>query len=213
MSIAAAARVAALALVLAAAVPAAAHHVGVYTPRDDDLSASYKQMRFALDAREFAVARRLFEQGPLRREMRARADALPPGLEAATRAALRAEDARGTERAVLILLVALVRDLAAEADRRLGEAPADGAWREVGRRFYEATWRYYNLIDFAMVRESPPASTIIRLAFDDVATFTDAERGPAAASDPEAIRAPFRRMADALTGVIEAYSPSPRRPS
>ena len=72
--------------------PVAAHHVGAYVPRDNEISANFKQIKFSIQARKFDVAARLFETGAIRVEMRARAGRIPGGLEEATRAALVAGD-------------------------------------------------------------------------------------------------------------------------
>ena len=77
----------ALALGLLAPAPAAAHHTGVYTPKDNAITTNFKQIKFSVEAKKFDVARRLFDDGPLRVEMAARAAALPEGLPARTRAA------------------------------------------------------------------------------------------------------------------------------
>ncbi len=69
-----------LALTIAVAGgPAVAHHVGVYVPRDNEVSANFKQIKFALQARKFDVALGLFDNGALRAEMRARVADLPAG--------------------------------------------------------------------------------------------------------------------------------------
>ena len=90
-----------LALVVAPA-PALAHHVGAYTPQDNELTTNFKQVKFSVQAGKFDVARRLFEAGALRAQMRAKAATLPPGLESGTRAALQAGDAPEVERRLMI---------------------------------------------------------------------------------------------------------------
>jgi hypothetical protein len=65
---------------LATAAAARAHHVGTYTPRDNEISANFKQLKYSIDAKKFDVAVRLFETGALRKEMQARASRLPAGL-------------------------------------------------------------------------------------------------------------------------------------
>ena len=74
--------------VVIAGGPAAAHHVGTYVPSDNAISANFKEIKFSIQAGKFDVARRLFETGAVRAEMRAQAARLPAGLEEATRATL-----------------------------------------------------------------------------------------------------------------------------
>lgn len=200
----------ALALLLAVAVPAGAHHVGTYTPRDNEITTNFKQVKFSLQAGKFDVAIRLFEQGALRTAMRQKAGTLPPGLEAGTRAALQAKDALEVERRLMIFFAALARELAIEGDRQLSDPtltpPARAA---MSQRFLEAMWRYYNLVDFAVSSRDSRTSTAVRLAFDE------AEGDAKTTSAPEAgrLRQPFRRIAQILSNLIDTSSPSPRRDS
>jgi hypothetical protein len=138
------------------------------------------------------VALRRFDDGPLRAEMRARAAALPAGLEARTRAALEARDAAGVERGLMVFFVALAHDLARQADRRLATTRA--APVATAQRFLEAVWRYYNLVDFAVGQRDPAASTAMRLAYDDAESVLRASPAP----DAERLRTSFKRIADIL---------------
>lgn len=188
-----------IALVVAGAGSARAHHVGAYVPRDNDVSANFKQLKFSLQARKFEVATRLFETGALKRELRARAARLPAGLETRIHEALRAHDARTAETGLMIFFAALIRELALEADRQLAESKAPATARVAGaNKFLEAIWRYYNLVDFAVSERDPKAATAVRLAFDDA-------EGAAKATPPapDRMRAPLQRIVTALTRVME----------
>jgi len=188
--------------------PAAAHHTGVYTPKDNAITENFKQVKFSAQAGKFDVALRLYDAGPLRAEMQARAAALPEGLEARTRAALVARDAADAERGLATFFVALARDLALEADRQLaaGAAPAT-----VGPRFLEAIWRYYNLADFVVGQRDARASVAIRLAYDDAETLA---RPASGAPDAARLRASFGRLAQILANVIQTTTtPFVRRDS
>jgi hypothetical protein len=189
-----------LALTLAAA-PAAAHHTGVYTPKDNAITTNFKQVKFSVEAGKFDVARRLFDEGPLRAEMRARAAGLPAGLEARTRAALEAGDAAEVERGLMVFFCALGRDLAREADRQLaaGAVPAG-----IASRFLEAIWRYYNLVDFAVGRRDARASVAMRLAYDDAEPVARAAAAAPAAVNAARVRESFQRIAGILAGLVEA---------
>ena len=208
--------------------PAAAHHVGVYVPRDNVVSANFKQIKFALQAAKLDVALRLFDDGALRAEMRARAADLPAGLEAATRGALAAGDTPAAERCLMVFFAALARDLALEADRRLADpgesAEARGA---SGRKFLEAITRYYSLIDFAVSQHDSKTGVAARLALDDAEGYAkgvgslpagapgSVVKGttgqPVAAPDPAKMREPLQRFAQALSRLIETSSTSTRR--
>jgi hypothetical protein len=203
----------ALALLLAPGA-AGAHHVGTYTPRDNELTTNFKQVKFSVQAKKFDVALRLFEQGALRAEMREKAATLPPGLEAATRAALRAGDGAEVERQLMIFFAALARALALEADRYLVSPELAPAARAVtGQRFLEAIWRYYNLIDFAVAARDDTSSVAMRLAFDEAEGDAKAAAGVVRVADPSRLRASLRRIAQILSTLIERSSMSARRDS
>ncbi len=207
----------AAAFVALAGEPPAAHRVGAYVPRDNEISANFKQIKFSIQARKFDVALRLFETGAVRGEM----PRLPAGLEEATRAAFVAGDGPRSERCLMVFFAALVRDLALDADRRLaGTKEAPAARVAAGQKFLEAIWRYYNLVDFAVGQYDPKAAVTVRLAFEEAEGYAQGgktagsgsagpeARGVAAravrAPDPEKMREPVQRIARTLSGLIEA---------
>jgi hypothetical protein len=201
-------RSAALAVVLALTLtaPVAAHHVGAYVARDNDVSANFKQIKFSMQVGKFDVARRLYETGALRKNLRAQASTLPTGLDEAIGAALAAGKADRAETGLMVFFAALARDLALEADRQLADVQAPAAARvAAGAKILEAIWRYYNLVDFAVSQRDPKAATAVRLAFDEAEGHAKAQ-----APAPERMRAPLTQIARVLMGVIEASSPPAR---
>jgi len=200
----------ALALLLALASPAAAHHVGTYTPRDNEITTNFKQIKFSLQAKKFDVALRLFEEGALRAAMRETAGTLPAGLESGTRAALQSNDGLEVERRLMIFFAALARELALEADRQLaGGTLSREARAATGQRFLEAMWRYYNLVDFAVSSRDNKSSTAVRLAFDEAEGYVKTT----SASEADKLREPLRRIAQLLSTLIDTSSALPRRDS
>jgi hypothetical protein len=212
--------------VVIAGGPAPAHHVGTYVPSDNAISANFKEIKFSIQAGKFDVARRLFETGAVRAEMRGQAARLPAGLEEATRAALGAGDGRRAERGLMVFFAGLSRDLALEADRRLAATKEPAAARvAAGQKFLEAIWRYYNLVDFAVSQYDPKAAVAVRLAFDEAegyargGTSAGGKAGPkpapvagraSQAPDPEKMREALQRMARTLSGLIDTSIPATR---
>ena len=194
-------------LTTAAPIPAAAHHVGTYTVRDNEISQNFKQIKFALQARKLEVAAKLYDEGAVRREMQAQAARLPAGLEARTQAALRAGDVPRAEAGLAALFAALARDLAVEADRRVVDTTGTADARiAAANRFLEAIWRYWNLIDFVASQRDPKAAVAIRLAFDEAETFTREK-------DAARLRAPLARITQTLDGVVQTLETVTRRDS
>ena len=205
-------RAALLALVLAS--PAAAHHVGAYVPKDNAVTTNFKQVKFSVQAKKFDVALQLYEAGALRTEMRAHAATLPAGLEDGTRAALKAGDGPEVERRLMIFFAALARDLALEADRRLAATGGNAESRAaIAKKFLEAIWRYYNLVDFAVAMRDSKTSVAVRLAFDEAEAAVKPATGAAAPADAARLRQPLQRIAQVLSTLIEASSMSARRDS
>jgi hypothetical protein len=190
---------------------AAAHHVGAYTARDNEVSASFKQIKFSIQARKFDVALRLFDTGPLGREMAAQAARLPAGLEASTRAALQGGDGKTAELDLAVFFAALARDLALEAERKLsGPGASDKARAAMGAKFLEAIWRYYNLVDFTISEHDSRTAVAVRLSFEDAEGYTKASGRAAPPPDPRKMRAPLQRLARILDDFIRSATPTRR---
>jgi hypothetical protein len=191
--------------------PAAGHHVGAYVPKDNAVTTNFKQVKFSVQAKKFDVALRLFETGAVRAEMRAQRATLPAGLEDGTRAALKAHDGLEVERRLMIFFAALARDLALEADRQLAESGGTVEGRAAtARRFLEAIWRYYNLVDFAVAMRDNKTSVAIRLAFDEAETYVKPTTGGATPDDPAKVRPALQRIAQVLSTLIETSSTARR---
>ncbi len=209
-------------LVALAAGPAAAHHVGAYVPRDNEVSANFKQIKFAIQARKLDVALRLFESGALRAEMRAQAARLPAGPRGAdARRARRGRRAAGRARAHDLLRRARPRP---RASRPTGGSPTRRSPRRPGWRPGRSSSRRSGATTTWSTSRS--ASTIRRPRWPSVSPSTrrkatprlpprrqpggnvapESRRVPArpvAAPDPEKMREPLQRIALTLSGLIE----------
>lgn len=201
----------ALLLLAGAVTPAEAHHIGAWTPRDNAVSLNFKQIKFSLQERKFDVAVRLYETGDLRRELQARAATLPRELDETIRTSLAAGDGAAAEHGLTLFFLRLVHELALEAARQTapGATPAP-ARAAVGRRFLEAIWRYYNLIDFDLAKRDPKAAADVRLAFEEA---EETVKEGADASGVDRVGAPLRAIARIVSGVIETSATTVRRDS
>lgn len=147
---------------------ALAHHVGVFTPKDTDLTANFKQIKASAQAGRFDVAVKLFDDGILHDTMEKYEKSLPPGLEDGLRASLKAKDLPGAELRLSIFLAFLTRERIRDAVAKL-RGPALGReqrW-EQARKILNAAWRYYNLADFVIMQQNAKASVALRMAFED----------------------------------------------
>jgi hypothetical protein len=186
-------------------VAAPAHHLGSYTPRDNEISTNFKQIKYAIQAGKFGVAQRLFESGAVRKEMLVTAARLPPGLEGQVGASLRERQGTAAERGLVIFFAALTRDLALEAERQVRDVSVPAEVRAAaGRKFLEAIWRYYNLVDFAISQYDPRAAVAVRLAFDEAEGLAKGAAALTNVQTPERLRQPLARIAQALSGVVDS---------
>lgn len=161
-----------LAVVVGAVGPAAAHHVGAFVPKDDDVSRNFKEIKFAVEAGRFDLALRLFDDGVIHATMEKEEKRLPRGLEDALRAALRGKDSAGVELRLAVFLTFMTRERLAFARERLRRADLTPERRQQQvRRVLDAAWRYYNLADFAVVTRDAKTSAALRLGFEDAYTY------------------------------------------
>lgn len=159
-------------LSLEMSAPVGAHHVGVFIPKDDNITKNFKDIKFASQAGRFDVALKLFDDGIVHATMEKREQSLPGGLEDGLRASLKAKDLPGVELRLTIFLAFMTKERVRDAIRKL-ENPnlSSGLRREHARKLLDAAWRYYNLADFAISRQDPKASAALRMAFEDAYTF------------------------------------------
>jgi hypothetical protein len=148
-----------------------AHHVGVFTPKDDSITKNFKDIKFASQAGRFEVALRLFDDGAVHATMEKFDQALPPGLEDGLRAALKAQNLPGAELRLALFLAFMTRDRIRSAVEKLEDQRLEPEQRrDQARKLVNAAWRYYNLADFVISRQDPKASVILRTSFEDAQT-------------------------------------------
>lgn len=151
---------------------AGAHHVGVFTPKDDDITKNFKEIKFSSQAGRFDVALKLFDDGIVHATMEKLEKELPPGLEDGLRAALKAKNLPGVELRLALFLAFMTRDRTRGAAAKLSESSLEpAARRDRARKLVNAAWRYYNLADFVISRQDPKASVRLRMAFEDAQTY------------------------------------------
>ncbi len=163
-----------LAALLLAGIPSpvAAHHVGAFVPKDDDVTRNVKEIRFAAEARRPELAVRLFDEGNAHATMEKEEKRLPRGLEDGLRAALRQQDLPGTELRLAIFLTFLTRERLRDARARIHrpDLPPERR-REQTRKLINAAWRYYNLADFAVSAQDARTGVGLRMGFEDAQTY------------------------------------------
>ncbi len=162
------------ALILFAAIsdPAAAHHVGAFIPKDDDVTRNLKEIRFAAEAGRPVLAVKLFDEGIVHTTMEKEETRLPRGLEDGLRAALHRQDRPGTELRLAIFLAFLTRERLSDARARIHRPDLrPERRREQARKLINAAWRYYNLADFVITAQQARTGVALRMGFEDAQTY------------------------------------------
>ena len=162
------------ALILFAAIsdPAAAHHVGVFIPKDDDITRNLKEIRYAAEAGRPVLAVKLFDEGIVHTTVEKEEKRLPRGLEDGLRAALHRQDRPGTELRLAIVLAFLTRERLSNARARIHRPDLrPDRRREQARKLINAAWRYYNLADFAITAQDARTGVALRMGFEDAQTY------------------------------------------
>jgi len=162
------------ALILLAAIsdPAAAHHVGVFIPKDDDITRNLKEIRYAAEAGRPVLAVKLFDEGIVHTTMEKEEKRLPRGLEDGLRAALHRQDRPGTELRLAIVLAFLTRERLSDARARIHRPDLrPERRREQARKLINAAWRYYNLADFVITAQDARTGVALRIGFEDAQTY------------------------------------------
>lgn len=151
---------------------ALAHHVGVFIPKDTDITLNFKEIKASAQAERFDVAVKLFDEGILHATMEKHEKSLPSGLEDGLRASLKTRDLPGAELRLSIFLAFLTRERVRDAAARLRDsAVSPEQRREQVRKILNAAWRYYNLADFVISKQNPKAAVTLRMAFEDAQTY------------------------------------------
>ena len=162
----------ALILFVAISDPAAAHHVGVFIPKDDDITRNLKEIRYAAEAGRPVLAVKLFDEGIVHTTVEKEEKRLPRGLEDGLRAALHRQDRPGTELRLAIVLAFLTRERLSNARARIHRPDLrPDRRREQARKLINAAWRYYNLADFAITAQDARTGVALRIGFEDAQTY------------------------------------------
>lgn len=152
--------------------PAAAHHIGAFIPKDDDITRNVKEIKFATQAGRPELAVKLFDGGIVHATMEKEEKRLPSGLEDRLRGALRRQDLPGTELRLAIFLAFLTRERLLDAGARIHRPDLTPERRqEQARKLINAAWRYYNLADFAISAQDARMAVDVRMGFEDAQTY------------------------------------------
>jgi len=119
-------------------------------PKDNAVTTNFKQVK-SRPGQEVRRGAAVFDAGALRAEMHAHAATLPAGLEAGRGSRSRPATAGGGAPAHGPSLARSHAIWRSRPDRRLARrAPPPRTPRRHRRKFLEAIWRYYNIVDFAV---------------------------------------------------------------
>lgn len=195
-------------LAAALAAPGAvveAHHLGVYVPRDDEITASFKRMKVFLEQRRPDLLRKEFTENRWVQRRMAEADArYGAGLVRDLDRALAAGSIPDAERALVRFFCLLAREKVQDALDRLGDGRLSAPQKsDQGVKLLAASWRYYNLVDFRVGNAAPKVSAAAKVAFEDGEYYLGASSKGRQAYDEAKARAALVRFRDLMTEFLE----------
>lgn len=197
-------------LLLMGGGPGAAHHLGVYTPKDDETTASFKRMKVYLEKNRADLLQREFVEDRAVQRRMAEVDAryrvtLVPDMEKA----LAAKSIPDTERTLVRFFCFVSREKAQDALDRLGQADRSPQKKsDHGVKLLAAAWRYYNLVDFRVSAIAPQVASGAKLAFEDAEYFLGKSSKGQKAFDESKARAALTRFRDLMTDFLGAPPPA-----
>lgn len=186
------------------------HHLGVYVPQDDEITASYKRLKVFLEKRRADLAEREFEEdGWVRRRM-AEVDAgYRATLVVDMKRALAAGDVLDAHRALVRFFCFIAREKAQEALDRLGSAGLSIEQKsDQGVKLLAAGWRYYNLVDFRVVRAAPKIATEAKVVFENAEYYLGKSSKGLQAFDEAKTREALTRFRDLMTEFLGLPAPA-----
>ena len=206
MTRAVAAAALACAALLGAGGAGEAHHLGVYVPRDDEITASFKRMKVFLEQRRADLLAQELAADPWVRRRMAEVDAryratLAGDMERAV-AAGRLEDA---DRTLVRFFCFVVREKVQEALDRLAQPELTPRQKEdQGAKLLAAAWRYYNLVDFRVGNVAPRVAAASRVAFEDAEHYLGKSAKGRQAFDAGKARGALGKIRDLMTEFLAA---------
>ncbi len=210
MRMAVAAGMLAGAAVLGLGGAAGAHHLGVYLPKDDEITASFKRMKVFLEKRRADLLQREFAEDRWVQRRMAEVDArYASTLMADMERALAAQNIADAERTLVRLFCFVSSEKVQEAAARLARAdlPA-GQKAEQGVKLLAAAWRYYNLVDFRVSGYAPAVASGAKVAFENAEYYLGkSSKGQAAFDEPKA-RDAMGKFQDLMAEFLAMPAPS-----
>jgi hypothetical protein len=189
--------------------PAAAHHLGVIVPRDDEVTLVFKRIQGFLKERRFDLATKECEATPLGRRLAEVSGPGAPDVRAELRAALARRDAAGTELALARFFLVLLRGLLGEALGRVNDGGlAERTKADQSLKLLAAGWRYYNLVDYTLYQRDVKAALRVRLAFEDAEAALGGSRAQQARFDEAAARLALERFRALASEILEGTAPA-----
>jgi hypothetical protein len=194
---------------LAAAAAAEAHHLGVYVPRDNEITASFKRMKVFLEQRRPDLLRKEFEEDTwVRRRMAMLDQRYGATLVADMERALAARDISGAERTLVRFFCFISREKVQDVLERLDEKGLSPRRKsDQGIKLLAAAWRYYNLVDFRVGEFMPQVSTAAKVVFEEAEYYLGASSQGRQAYDEAKAREALTKFRDLMARFLAAPAP------
>ena len=195
---------------LAPAAAAEAHHLGVYVPRDDEITASFKRMKVFLEQRRADLLQKEFDEDTWVRRRMAEVDGrYRVTLVADMQEGLAAKDIPAAERTLVRFFCFIAREKVQEALERLGRHGLSPRQKsDQGVKLLAAAWRYYNLVDFRVGNAAPKVATAAKVAFEEGEYYLGASSKGRQVYDESKAGEALRQFRDLMSKFLEESAPA-----
>ncbi len=187
-----------------------AHHLGVYVPKDDEITTSFKRMKVFLEkSRADLLQQEYADDRSVRRRM-AEVDARHQAtLVEDMERALAARNVPDVDRTLVRFFCFVAREKTQEALDRLNQTALSARRKsDQGIKLLAASWRYYNLVDFRVSSRAPKVATAARVAFEDAEYFLGKSSKGQKAFDESKARSALTRFRDLMTEFLGTPPPT-----
>ncbi len=202
--------VVACAAILGSAAVGGAHHLGVYLPKDDEITASFKRMKVFLEKGRADLLRKEFAEDRWVQRRMAEVDArYRSTLLGDMERALAAGSLPDAERALVRFFCFVSREKVQEVLDRLARANLSARQKAAqGEKLLGAAWRYYNLVDFRVSGFAPAVATGAKVTFEDAEYYLGKSSKGQAAFDEAKARDALQKFRDLMSEFLAMSAPA-----
>lgn len=186
-----------------------AHHLGVYVPKDDEITASFKRMKVFLEQRRPDLLKKEFAEDRWVQRRMSEVDArYRSTLVADMERSLAAASIPDAELTLVRFFCFVAREKVQETLDRVARPGLSASRKEdQGVKLLAVAWRYYNLVDFRVSNYAPTVASAAKVAFEDAEYYLGKSSKGRQAFDEAKAREALSRFKDLMTEFLAGPLP------